>query len=119
MQWRLQHLQSPRWQRPLHQPCLHLQSPRWQRPWAQRQAVKQTYVQLVWRRFRRSRVSIVGGLMTFWLLPFWPSFRTSSRRPIPPDRPCSPTFTPPQRVRFVDENGAFRFRPLLHAALQL
>ena len=76
----------------------------------------ETYVQLVWRRFRRSQVSIVGGLMILVLavLAIFSDFFS----PTDPTRiDMKSTFTPPQRVRFVDENGAFSFRPFTYTQI--
>ncbi len=76
----------------------------------------ETYVQLVWRRFRRSQVSIVGGLMILVLavLAIFSDFFS----PTDPTRiDMQSTFTPPQRVRFVDENGVFSFRPFTYTQL--
>lgn len=76
----------------------------------------ETYIQLVWRRFRRSRVSIVGGLMILVLavLAVFSDFFSPTD---PTQIDMQSTFTPPQRVRFVDANGVFSFRPFTYKQL--
>ncbi len=73
----------------------------------------ETYVQLVWRRFRRSRISILGGLMILWLgvLAVFSDFFSPTD---PTQIDMKATFTPPQRVRFVDAAGHFSFRPFTY-----
>ena len=71
----------------------------------------ESYFQLVWRRFRRSTVSIVGGLMVvmlFFLAIFADFFCPTSIYTID----LKETFIPPQIVHFVDHNGKFHPFPL-------
>jgi len=73
----------------------------------------ETYAQLVWRRFRRSRISLVGGLMIIGLgiLAIFAGFFS----PTDPDRlAMAASFTPPQRVHFFDEAGNFHLRPFTY-----
>jgi len=50
----------------------------------------ESYFQLVWRRFRKSRPAIVGGL------------------------DLASTFTPPQRLHFIDADGQFHLMPFTY-----
>jgi peptide/nickel transport system permease protein len=74
----------------------------------------ESYFQLVWRRFRRSKVSVVGGLMVLVLsvLSFGAEFFT------PYDMTkvdLQSAFTPPQRVYLgSDENGEFHLGPFTY-----
>lgn len=71
------------------------------------------YFHLVWRRFRRSTVSIVGALMVMTLILlaiFADFFSPTSLNKIN----LNASFTPPQRVHFVDENGTFHLRPFVY-----
>jgi peptide/nickel transport system permease protein len=74
----------------------------------------ESYFQLVWRRFRRSKVSIVGGFMVFTLftLSLFAEFFT------PYDMTkvdLQSAFTPPQQVYFgSDENGEFHLSPFTY-----
>jgi peptide/nickel transport system permease protein len=73
----------------------------------------ESYFQLVWRRFRRSRVSIVGALMvmTMMILAIFADFFA----PTPIDSiDLKQAFIPPQRVRFIDEEGKFYLRPFVY-----
>ncbi|GAP06803.1 ABC-type dipeptide/oligopeptide/nickel transport systems, permease components [Anaerolinea thermolimosa] len=71
------------------------------------------YFQLVWRRFRRSKVSIVGSLMVLTLLIlaiFADFFSPTSIYEIN----LQASFIPPQRVRFIDHEGKFHLRPFVY-----
>ena len=73
----------------------------------------ESYFQLVWRRFRRSKVSIVGTLMVLMLVVlaiFADFFCPTSLYQI--DLPKS--FIPPQRVHFIDHEGKFHLRPFVY-----
>jgi peptide/nickel transport system permease protein len=73
----------------------------------------ESYFQLVWRRFRRSTVSIIGMLMVLMLVVlaiFADFFCPTSLYKI--DLPAS--FIPPQRVHFVDKEGKFHLRPFVY-----
>jgi peptide/nickel transport system permease protein len=73
----------------------------------------ESYRQLVWRRFRRSPISIIGALMvlTLVILAIFADFFS----PTPifginlPD-----AFIPPQRVHFIDDEGRFHLRPFVY-----
>lgn len=87
-------------------------------PDSQREPDRQTahregYYALVWRRFRRSRIAMVGGVMTAVLvvLAVFADFFC----PGPPDRiDMTRSFQPPQRVHFFDAEGAFHLRPFTY-----
>jgi peptide/nickel transport system permease protein len=74
----------------------------------------ESYTQLVWRRFRRSRPAIVGGLIVIVLTMLavfaeffapYPLLMTNARN----------AFIPPTRVHFIDKNGQFHLRPFVYA----
>ncbi len=73
----------------------------------------ESYLQLVWKRFRRSKPAIVGGLMilTLLILAIFSDF-------FAPNDPRKSDFkqsnTPPQRVHFVDAEGTFHIRPFVY-----
>jgi peptide/nickel transport system permease protein len=72
----------------------------------------ESYFQLVWRRFRRSRVSIVGALMvlTMIILAIFADFFA----PTPIDSiDLKQAFLPPQQVRFIDAEGNFHPIPFV------
>jgi peptide/nickel transport system permease protein len=73
----------------------------------------ESYAQLVWRRFRRSPVSIVGALMVITLIMlaiFADFFSPTSISQID----LKSSFIPPQRIRFVDHEGNFHLRPFVY-----
>jgi peptide/nickel transport system permease protein len=75
--------------------------------------VQETYFQLVWRRFRRSKVAIVGGLMVialFILAIFADFFSPNPLRELNMEA----SFTPPTRIRFIDAEGNFHLRPFIY-----
>src|SRR5688572_4874959 len=73
----------------------------------------ESYSQLVWRRFRRSKVAIVGGLMvlTLVILAIFANFFT----PYPLDEiNMEAALTPPQRLHFFDAEGNFHPIPFTY-----
>lgn len=75
--------------------------------------VNESYFQLVWRRFRRSQVSIIGGLMVVilaMLAIFADFFSPTSLYGIDLDK----TFIPPQKIHFIDADGKFYLRPFVY-----
>lgn len=73
----------------------------------------ESYFQLVWRRFRRSRVSIVGAFMVLMLLTlaiFADFFSPNSLSQID----LHSSFIPPQQIHFVDHEGNFHLRPFVY-----
>ena len=74
---------------------------------------REGYYALVWRRFRRSRIAMIGGVMTTVLvmLALFADFFS----PVVPGRiDMTRSFVPPQRVRFFDAEGAFHLRPFTY-----
>jgi len=73
----------------------------------------ESYFQLVWRRFRKSKPAIVGGLMILSLIvvAIFSDF-FSPTDPGELDMPAS--FTPPQRIHFIDAEGKFHLRPFTY-----
>jgi len=73
----------------------------------------ESYIQLVWRRFRKSKPAIAGGIMIIGLavLAIFSDF-FGPYDPLELDMASS--FTPPTRIRFFDANGNFHFRPFVH-----
>lgn len=75
--------------------------------------VNESYFQLVWRRFRRSQVSIIGGLMVVILSVlaiFADFFSPTSLYTID----LVKTFIPPQQIHFVDADGGFHLAPFVY-----
>lgn len=79
----------------------------------QEQQQYESYLQLVWKRFKKSKPAILGGLMivTLIMLAVFADFfcphdfeRTDLKQ----------TNTPPQRVHFVDKDGKFHLRPFVY-----
>ena len=73
----------------------------------------ESYAQLVWRRFRRSTVSIVGAGMVLalvFLAIFADFFSPTSLSQ--PD--LKQSFIPPQQVHFFDKDGKFHLRPFVY-----
>jgi len=73
----------------------------------------ESYFQLVWRRFRKSKPAIAGAIMIVGLtiLAIFSDF-FAPYDPLKLDMAAS--FTPPTRIRFFDANGNFHFRPFVH-----
>jgi peptide/nickel transport system permease protein len=73
----------------------------------------ESYFQLVWRRFRRSTVSIVGALMVLMLviLAIFADFFSPTSLSA---TDLSSAFIPPQKVHFIDEQGNFHLRPFVY-----
>jgi peptide/nickel transport system permease protein len=80
---------------------------------AEKEAHNESYFELVWRRFRRSRVSIVGGLMVLMLIVmaiFAEFFSPKSLYELD----LHSSFIPPQKVHFIDAEGKFHWRPFVY-----
>jgi len=72
-----------------------------------------TYLQLVWRSFKKSRTAIIGGiiiLLLFVLSVFAPFFSPHDYYETDPDK----VYQPPQRIHLVDHNGRFHWRPFVY-----
>lgn len=77
------------------------------------QEVNESYFQLVWRRFRRSNISIVGAVMVVALIllaVFANFFSPTDISQI--DLKLS--FIPPQHVHFIDHAGNFHLLPFVY-----
>jgi peptide/nickel transport system permease protein len=77
------------------------------------QEENESYFQLVWRRFRRSRISIIGAFMVLVLVLlaiFADFFSPTSISQLD----LKSAFIPPQRVHFVDHNGVFHLIPFVY-----
>src|SRR5438046_5028403 len=73
----------------------------------------ESYFQLVWRRFRRSKVSIIGGFMVLILIMlaiFADFFSPTTISEID----LKSSFIPPQQVHFIDHEGNFHLRPFVY-----
>ncbi|MCC6805645.1 MAG: ABC transporter permease, partial [Anaerolineae bacterium] len=73
----------------------------------------ESYFHLVWRRFRRSTVSIVGAVMVvilFLLAIFADFFCPTSLS----DINLNSAFIPPQQIHFIDEQGTFHLIPFVY-----
>src|SRR5215475_54497 len=73
----------------------------------------ESYFDLVWRRFRRSPVSIIGALMVLMLVilaVFAEFFSPTSISTID----LQASFIPPQRIHFFDAEGRFHLRPFVY-----
>jgi hypothetical protein len=70
----------------------------------------ESYSQLVWRKFRKSKAAIAGGLMviTLAVLAIFAEFFS----PNPLDEVImSNAFIPPHRIHFIDADGNFHWQP--------
>ncbi len=73
----------------------------------------ESYFDLVWRRFRRSVVSIVGAVMVLILVVV--AIFADFFSPTPIDEiDLKSSFIPPQVVHFVDHDGNFHLRPFVY-----
>ncbi len=75
--------------------------------------VNESYFQLVWRRFRRAKVSIVGGLLVVvlaMLAILADFFSPTSLYVIDLEK----TFIPPQQIHFIDADGNFHLAPFVY-----
>ncbi len=83
---------------------------------AKSEASSESYSQLVWRRFRKSRPAIIGGLfvLVLTLLAVFAEFFA----PYPLKMTnAQNAFIPPTRVHFIDAEGNFHFRPFVYPAI--
>ncbi|RME66481.1 MAG: ABC transporter permease [Caldilineae bacterium] len=73
----------------------------------------ESYFQLVWQRFRKSKAAIAGGLLVLALaiLAVFAEFFS----PVDPTvASLQDSFIPPTRIRFIDEDGNFHLRPFVY-----
>jgi peptide/nickel transport system permease protein len=73
----------------------------------------ESYLRLVWQRFSRSRIAIIGAMMVISLvmLAIFAEFFSPSD---PGRTALGDSFIPPSKVRFVDDNGTFHLRPFIY-----
>jgi len=78
-----------------------------------KQEENESYFQLVWRRFRRSPVSIIGALMVLTLITLacFPGFFSPYSLSTPD---LKSAFIPPQVIHFFDHEGKFHLRPFVY-----
>ncbi len=72
-----------------------------------------SYFQLVWRKFKKSRMGLLGGVIIVVLLIlsiFAPFFSPHDYLEYSPDK----SYRPPQKIRFVDAQGKFHWRPFVY-----
>lgn len=82
--------------------------------WLEELEQRESYFQLVWRRFRRSKASVAGALLVLALaiLAMFPEFFS----PYPLNEiNLENTFIAPTRVRFIDAQGRLHLRPFVYA----
>jgi peptide/nickel transport system permease protein len=73
----------------------------------------ESYSRLVWRRFRKSKVSIIGGLIVLLLLLL--AIFAEFFAPYQLDKYDSKrSFIPPSRIHFVDKEGNFHWQPFTY-----
>lgn len=77
----------------------------------------ESYGELVWRKFRRSKVAIVGGLVVvgLFILAIFSDFFS----PYDPVRlNMRESFRPPTQIHFIDSAGRFHFQPFVYKSVQ-
>ena len=73
----------------------------------------ESYFQLVWQRFRKSRPAIAGGLMVLSLIIL--AIFSEFFAPVDPtDANLRDSFIPPNRVHLIDHEGNFHLRPFVY-----
>jgi peptide/nickel transport system permease protein len=79
---------------------------------------RESYSALVWRKFRKSKVAITGGLMIVMLV-FMAIFADflSPTNPITPNMQSA--YTRPQQLYFIDAEGNFHLRPFTFTQKQV
>jgi peptide/nickel transport system permease protein len=73
----------------------------------------ESYGQLVWRRFRRSKAAIVGGLLVMTLAFMAMLAEFFSPNPLN-EVIMSNAFIPPSKIHFIDAEGNFHWRPFTY-----
>jgi peptide/nickel transport system permease protein len=72
-----------------------------------------SYVQLVWRNFKKNRMGLLGGIIIVtlaFLSLFAPFFAPHDYYKLDADK----AYRPPQRIRFFDTEGRFHWRPFVY-----
>jgi peptide/nickel transport system permease protein len=73
----------------------------------------ESYFQLVWQRFQKSRAAIVGGLMVVVLI-LLAVFADFFAPTDPSELNMQASFTPPSKLHFFDDEGNFHLRPFTY-----
>ncbi len=77
----------------------------------------ESYGALVWRKFRRTKVAIVGGLIVVGL--FVMAIFADFFSPYDPvELNMRDAFTPPTQIHFIDSAGRFHFQPFVYKRAQ-
>ncbi len=78
----------------------------------------ESYLTLVWSKFRKSQIAIVGGIITI-LLVFMAIFADflSPSNPVTPNMQFA--YTPPQHIYFVSSNGQLHLQPFTFTQKQV
>ena len=73
----------------------------------------ESYLQLVWNRFSKSTVAMVGGLMVILLviLAIFAEFFSPTNVSV---LDMANSYIPPQKIHFIDEEGNFSLRPFTY-----
>ena len=72
----------------------------------------ESYWQLVWRRFRKSKPAVIGGILVLVLLTL--SMFAEFFAPYPLNKYDSQiSLTPPTPIHFFDAEGRFHLRPFI------
>lgn len=72
-----------------------------------------SYSQLVWRKFKKSRTAMLGGIIILLLIIlaiFAPFFSPHDYYETNPEK----VYQPPQKIHFVDHTGRFHWRPFVY-----
>ncbi len=79
---------------------------------------RESYGELVWRKFRKSKIAIVGGLMTIMLI-FMAVFADflSPTDPVTPNMQFA--YTRPQQLYLISSDGKLHLRPFVFAQQQV
>lgn len=73
----------------------------------------ESYFQLLWTRFKKSKPAIVGGMMII-MLAFLAIFSDFFSPTDPGKLNMQSSYVPPQRIHFVDADGNFHLRPFTY-----
>jgi len=77
------------------------------------QSKNENYWQLVWRRFRKSKPAVLGGILVVILLTL--AFFAEFFAPYPLDKYNSQiSLIPPTPIHFIDAEGRFHLRPFIY-----
>src|SRR5689334_18390769 len=79
---------------------------------------RESYTALVWRKFRRNKIAITGGLLIIMLISMavFADF-LSPTDPVTPNMQFA--YTRPQQIYFVDPQGQFHLRPFTYTQKQV